>query len=70
MQNANLRTLASNAFTEALKQMQLKYKDEFNTITEYLNKVAKADAAAEKARQIVLNHEKEFINYISFAFVF
>ena len=61
VQNANLRTLASNAFTEALKQMQLKYKDEFNTITEYLNKVAKADAAAEKARQIVLNHEKEFI---------
>lgn len=58
--NANLRTLASNAFNEALKQMQLKYSGDFNIVLEMLRKVAKADAAAERARQSILNHEKEF----------
>ena len=57
--NANLRTLASNAFSDALKQMNLKYKDEFDIIVELLKKYAKAEAAAEKARQTVLNNEKE-----------
>jgi len=57
--NANLRTLASNAFSEALKQMKLKYRDEFDTIVEMLKKIAKAEAAAEKARQQVLNAAKE-----------
>lgn len=59
VQNNNLRTLSSNAFSEALKQMQIKYKNEFEKIVEMLKKVAKADAAAEKARQAILNHEKE-----------
>jgi DNA gyrase subunit B len=57
--NANLRTLASNAFSDALKQMKLKYKDEFDSIVEMLKKVAKAEAAAERARQQVLNASKE-----------
>lgn len=57
--NANLRTLASNAFTNALKTMALKYKDEFDTIVELLKKVARAEAAAERARQQVLNTVKE-----------
>lgn len=57
--NANLRTLASNAFSDALKQMKLRYKDEFDTIVEMLKKVARAEAAAERARQQVLNNEKE-----------
>ena len=57
--NANLRTLASNAFSDALKQMNLKYKDEFDIIVELLKKYAKAEAAAEKARQTVLNASKE-----------
>ena len=57
--NANLRTLASNAFSDALKQMKLKYKDEFEAIVEMLKKVARAEAAAERARQQVLNNEKE-----------
>ena len=57
--NANLRTLASNAFSDALKQMNLKYRDEFDTIVELLKKYAKAEAAAEKARQTVLNASKE-----------
>ena len=57
--NTNLRTLASNAFSDALKQMALRYKDEFETIVELLKKVAKAEAAAERARQQVLNAAKE-----------
>ena len=57
--NANLRTLASNAFSDALKQMKLKYKDEFEAIVEMLKKVARAEAAAERARQQVLNAVKE-----------
>ena len=57
--NANLRTLASNCFSEALKQMKIKYSTEFDTILEMLKKVARAEAAAEKARQQILNASKE-----------
>lgn len=57
--NASLRTLASNAFSDALKQMQFRYKDEFDTIVSLLKKIAKAEAAAERARQQVLNAARE-----------
>lgn len=57
--NPSLRTLASNAFTSALKEMATKYNSEFNTIVEMLRKVEKAEAAAERARQGVLNFEKK-----------
>ena len=57
--NANLRTLASNAFSDALKQMKLKYKDEFDIIIELLKKIAKAEAAAERARKQVLEAAKD-----------
>lgn len=57
--NANLRTLASNAFSNGLKQMKLKYSNEFDTIIELMKKVARAEAAAEKARQQVLNATRE-----------
>ncbi len=57
--NANLRTMASNCFSDALKQMKLKYANEFNTIVEMLKKVAKAEAAAERARRQVLDATKE-----------
>ena len=57
--NANLRTLASNLFSDALKSMKLRYGNEFETITDLLKKVAKAEAAAERARQQVLNTTKE-----------
>ena len=57
--NANLRTLASNAFSDALKQMKIKYKDEFDSVVELMKKVARAEAAAEKARQQVLNAARE-----------
>lgn len=57
--NASLRTLASNAFNDALKQMKLKYSSEFDTIVEMLKKIAKAEAAAEKARRQVLEAVKD-----------
>lgn len=57
--NANLRTLASNAFSDALKQMKLKYTSEFITVVDLMKKIAKAERAAEKARQQVLNAQKE-----------
>ena len=57
--NPSLRTLASNAFTAALKDMNTKYNTEFNTIVELLRKVEKAEIAAEKARNAVLNMERK-----------
>ena len=46
--NANLRTLASNAFSDGLKQMKVKYANEFTTVVDLMKKIAKAEAAAEK----------------------
>ncbi len=57
--NTNLRTMASSCFSNALKQMKLKYSEEFDSVVELMKKVAKAEAAAEKARQQVLNASKE-----------
>ena len=57
--NANLRTLASNCFSEALKDMERNYKDEFNTIVELLKKISRAEAAAERARKQVLEASKD-----------
>ena len=57
--NASLRGLASTAFTNALKEMNTKYSSEFNTIVELLKKIEKAEAAAEKAREAVLNQERK-----------
>ena len=57
--NPSLRTLATTAFTAALKEMNIKYNNEFNTIAEMLRKIEKAEAAADKARNAVLNFEKK-----------
>jgi len=57
--NASLRTLASTAFTNALKEMNTLYASEFNAIVEMLTKIEKAEAAAEKAREAVMNMEKK-----------
>lgn len=57
--NTNLRTMASTCFSNALKQMQLKYHDEFDNIVELLKKVARAEAAAERARKQVLDATKD-----------
>lgn len=57
--NTNLRTMASNCFTNALKQMKLKYSEEFESVVELLKKIAKAEAAAERARKQVLEAAKD-----------
>ncbi len=57
--NSNLRTLASNAFTKALKEMKARYPDEFKTIYDLLRKIERAEAAADRARQAILNHEQK-----------
>ena len=57
--NANLRTLASNAFSDALKTMKLKYEGEFQTVVELMKKIAKAEAAADKARKQVLDAARD-----------
>ena len=57
--NASLRTLASTAFTQALKDMNTNFPSEFNAIVEMLTKIAKAEAAAERAREAVLTMEKK-----------
>ena len=57
--NASLRTLAFTAFTNALKDMSTQYPSEFSTIVEMLRKIEKAEAAATKARDAILNMEKK-----------
>lgn len=57
--NASLRTLASSAFTNALKEMNTAYPTEFNTVVDMLTKIEKAEAAATRAREAIMNHEKE-----------
>ena len=61
--NPSLRTLATTAFTSALKDMNIKYNNEFVIIAEMLRKIEKAEAAAEKARQSVLNFEKKEVEH-------
>jgi len=57
--NASLRTLTSNAFTAAIKQMYSDYNDEFNTVVALLRKIEKADEAAERARNAILGQERK-----------
>lgn len=57
--NANLRTMASNCFSSSLKKMNTKHKTEFDSIVEILKKVARAEAAAERARKQVMETTKE-----------
>ena len=57
--NPNLRTLASTAFKSGLDEFALKHSGEFNSIIEMMNKVQKAEKAAEKARQAVLDATKD-----------
>lgn len=57
--NANLRTLVSTCFSNALKEMKIKYPNEFEEIINLMKKVAKAEAAAERARRQVLEATKE-----------
>lgn len=57
--NPSLRTLCSKAFSAALKEMAEKYPAEFETIVNLMEKVEKAEAAATRARESILNFEKK-----------
>ena len=58
--NANLRTLAGQAFKEGLERFAK--SKEFQSIVDMLGKAQKAEIAAEKARKAVLNGAKEIEN--------
>lgn len=55
--NPNLRTLASQAFKEGLEIFA--NTGDFPSIVEMMSKFAKAEHAADKAREAVLSHTKE-----------
>lgn len=57
--NPELRTLADRAFSEAIKNFISLYPNEFKQIKDFLSREEKAEAAADKARAAVLNHNKE-----------
>lgn len=57
--NPEARTATSTAITEALKQFTTEHTTEFNNVVAMLEKLEKAEAAATKAREAIMNHEKE-----------
>ena len=57
--NPEARTAASTAINECLKQFVFKRKDDFNKVVELLEKVEKAERAAERARKQVLEATKD-----------
>ena len=60
--NPEARAAVSSAISECLKQFYLKRRNDFDQVLELLHKIAKAEAAAEKARKQVLETEKEINN--------
>lgn len=60
--NPELRGICQRATTKMLEDFERQHKPEFDRILELLTKEVKAEAAAEKARQSVLNTEKEINN--------
>lgn len=57
--NPEARTATSTAISNALKEFQSKRKDDFDKVIELLSKIAKAEAAAERARRQVLEATKD-----------
>ena len=57
--NPEARTATSTAISNALKDFAVKRKDDFDKVIELLAKVAKAEAAAERARRQVMEATKD-----------
>ena len=57
--NPEARTATASAITNALKQFNSERNQEFAKVVEILKKVEKAEIAAEKARNAILNAQKE-----------
>lgn len=59
IQNPELRGYTQSVFTEAIKDFSIKHRDEFEKVVSLLEKLQKADVAAERARKEVLEATKE-----------
>ena len=59
IQNSELKGYTQTVFTEAIKDWANKNKEDFDNIISILTKEQEAEAAAEKARSAVLQHEAE-----------
>lgn len=57
--NKEAGTATSFAISNCLKEFYSHHRIEFNNVIELLTKIEKAEKAAEKTRQAILNHEKE-----------
>ncbi len=57
--NSELRGICQRATTQMLEEFETKHKNEFDKVVELLTKEVRAEAAAEKARQAILNTEKD-----------
>jgi len=57
--NPELKGLAQRVCGQALSNFAEEHPDEFKSILEFLKKEQKAEAAADRAREAVLNHTKE-----------
>lgn len=57
--NSELKGICQRATKQMLEEFEIKHKDEFDKIVELLTKEVKAEVAAERARQQVLNAAKE-----------
>ena len=55
--NPNLRTLASQAFKKGLEEFS--HSQDFKTIVDMLTKIQRAEKAADKAREAILNQNRE-----------
>ena len=59
IQNAELKGYTQTTFTEAIKEFASKYSEDFNKIVGLLDKQQKAERAAERARDAILNMEQK-----------
>ncbi len=57
--NKEAGTATSFAISNCLKEFYSHHRTEFNNVIELLTKIEKAEKAAEKTRQAILNHERE-----------
>lgn len=57
--NPEARTAASTAISEALKEFVKKRPADFESVVVYLDRLEKADEAAERARNAILSYEKK-----------
>lgn len=57
--NPEARTATSTAITQCLKEFYQTHKNDFTQVSELLKKLERAERAADRAREAVLNHTKE-----------